>query len=563
MSIATYFSHSYRRFDQEVNKIFWSRFSADFSFFVDPPSDATIDTHLERMMRRCSAFVAVVNRREDVSQSYCSPFVLYEYGLSVQARRPKLLMIDQRVSSTPFQYLDRDETHYFSASDPEATLDDLAPKIDRLKAISKAYPDALHRPRGKIAIMISPGTSDCAYAKPGVLRRIEETADLSGFEIGIIELPHEHNALLALELDKYEAIILDVRGTDIPVWVFSYVYGRLVPTIKLARLQPKEVLGLITLPPIVQGLRMDADEPGVESVLYWRDAEDLIWQLDRAFRKMDEGQTVFKKGQQGVLYFESIGRRPARVFISNSGKANPLARKLSEELRLRNIERFHYKEPDAIPAGSNWQEKIRSEVAACDVFVAIFGEGYQQSEWSREELRIALAKNPGIVLLLYAVGGTDLAFLEQFGAQHLQAAPLPATEDDAIGLILANIHERLTNTGRGENSQAPRTTMLGGSREAIVDTIRHVPRAAWANFMGRLRDQMVVSAITNGRGRVRSRAVAEQLFADAQRADTDPDQKSTMATLVQILTGVAPRSHQSLIKNVAAQIAKRTGNAAA
>jgi hypothetical protein len=62
---------------------------------------------------------------------------------------------------------------------------------------------------------------------------------------------------------------------------------------------------------------------------------------------------------------------------------------------------------------------------------------------------------------------------------------------------------------------------------------------------------------------VRARAVAEQLFADAQRADTDPDQKSTMATLVQILTGVAPRSHQSLIKTVAARIAKRTGNAPA
>jgi hypothetical protein len=46
MSIATYFSHSYRIVDQDQNKEFWSYFSSDFSFFVDPPSDTTIHTHL-------------------------------------------------------------------------------------------------------------------------------------------------------------------------------------------------------------------------------------------------------------------------------------------------------------------------------------------------------------------------------------------------------------------------------------------------------------------------------------------------------------------------------------
>jgi hypothetical protein len=128
MSIATYFSHSYRLANQDLNKFFWSLFSADFSFFVDPPSDATIDTHLERMMRRCSAFVAVVNRREGVSRLRCSPFVLYEYGLSVQARRPKLLLIDDNLSATRFENLDPQETHFFSANDPKAKLDELIKK---------------------------------------------------------------------------------------------------------------------------------------------------------------------------------------------------------------------------------------------------------------------------------------------------------------------------------------------------------------------------------------------------------------------------------------------------
>ena len=562
MSIATYFSHSYRIEDQDQNKEFWSYFSSDFSFFVDPPSDTTIHTHLERMIRRCSAFVAVLNRRDNVSKLHCSPFVLYEYGLAVQARRPKLLLIDDSVNATPFENLDPEERHYFSAEDSKAGLDELLSKIDRLKGIAKAYPDALRRPRGKIAVLIPGDTSTCAYAKPDILRRISETADVSGFEIHPVKLPYKHNALFAIELDKYEAVILDVRGSDLPGWVFAYVYGRLVPTIKLARLEPVETLGTVGLPPIVEGLRMDADEPAVESVLFWRDPDDLIWQLDRAFRKMDEGQTVFKKGEEGTLYFESIGRRAARVFISNSAKANPLARQLSDGLRLRNIERFHYKERNAIPAGSDWQKKIKSEVEACDMFVAIIGEGYEQSEWSREELRIVLAKDPKIALLPYVVEGTDLRFLKEHGAGKLQAPTLPAGIDAAADLILEDIRAELTGVGRGENSQVFRTTMLGGSREAIIDTIRHIPSAAWPEFLLELsKDDVVVTATAEHDGQVQSRAFAEHVFAEARRADTDPHNKGTMVTLVRALTKAAPPSHQGMMADVVKQIAKRANNA--
>ena len=105
MPIATYFSHSYRLEDQRLNKTFWAHFKSDFSFFVDPPSDITIHTHLERMMRRCGAFVAVFNRRRDVPKLHCSPFMLYEYGLAIQARIPKLLLIDNTINKRPFEKL--------------------------------------------------------------------------------------------------------------------------------------------------------------------------------------------------------------------------------------------------------------------------------------------------------------------------------------------------------------------------------------------------------------------------------------------------------------------------
>ena len=483
MPVATYFSHSYRVGDQKLNKAIWSHFSSDFSFFVDPPSDVTIHTHLEQMMRRCSAFVAVFNRRKDVPKLQCSPFVFYEYGLSLQARRPKLLLIDKDLTARRFEKLDSHETFCFTEDNLDAHADELRDKIDRLKKIASAYPDALNRPRGRIAVAVPRGS--CAYAKPNVLRRIREAADRHGFEIGEVKIPCEHNADLALELDEYQAVILDVRGRDLPDWVFPYAHGRLVPTIKLARLEPGEVLGAFTLPPIAEGLRMDPDEPGVESVLYWRDAEDLVWSLERVFLKMDEGQTVFKNGAEGEYYFGTIGRRPAKIFISNQANENPLAGKLSRELRLRNIKQFHYKDRNALKSGSYWQEKIRGEVEACDVFVAIIGKDYERSTWSRKELQIARDRDSQIVLLPYAVEGTNLNFLAEHGLANRQASPLPplpAEEDKALSLIIENVEESLTEAGRGENKRVSRTTMLGGSHEAVIDTIRHLSKPSWASL---------------------------------------------------------------------------------
>jgi len=555
--IATYFSHSYRLEDQRLNKTFWAHFKSDFSFFVDPPSDITIHTHLERMMRRCSAFVAVFNRRRDVPKLHCSPFMLYEYGLAIQARIPKLLLIDNTINKRPFEKLAFYETVYFSAGDPNARTGELLEKIERLKARAMARPDALHEPRGEIAVLVPLDESTCAYANHNARQRIEEVADLHGFGIKYVTVPYGHNGDFALELDQCEAAILDVRGTDLPDWVFPYAHGRLVPTIKLVRLAPNEVLGAIAMPPIVEGLRMDQNEPAVESVLYWRNLDDLALQLDHAFEKMDEGEIVFKNDTEGLLYFDSIGRRPAKIFISNAANENPLAQRLSRELRIRNIKTFHYKDWDAIPAGSKWPERLSSEVDACNVFLALIGPGYEGSFWSRKEMRIAAARDSELVFLPYAVEGTKLKFLDEHDLGNRQAPTLPQSEDMAVDLVLGDIQKNLTDRGRGHNLRVPRTTILGGSREAVIDTIRHVPRSSWTDFLTQLaNDGIVVRPTKESDGAPRSRASAEQLFEDAGNADTDPDNKNTIVTLVSALAKAAPASHLKLITDVERRLAR-------
>jgi hypothetical protein len=168
--IPTYFSHSYRLEDQQTNREFWKLLSEEgFSFFVDPPSDSTIHTHLERMMRRSSAFVAVVNRRQNV-KSFCSSFILYEYGLSIQARRPRLLLIDRQVGAGLFEKLDPDERYFFSPADAGASTPELRRKIKRLRKVASAFPNTLGRPRGPIGLMVPGDGRPCGYAEAGLQR---------------------------------------------------------------------------------------------------------------------------------------------------------------------------------------------------------------------------------------------------------------------------------------------------------------------------------------------------------------------------------------------------------
>src|SRR5262249_49110573 len=158
-----------------------------------------------------------------------------------------------------------------------------------------------------------------SYAGAQVRKRIEQAADRYGFHVEGIDVPHKENAYLALDVDRCEAVIVDVRGRDVPAWVFAYLLGRLVPTIKLAPLPQNETACGLPLPPLVAGLQMDRREPGVESLLYWRTADDLTHQLMHAFEKLADEPTVLGGEKAGLRYFDSIGRRHARVFISNSG----------------------------------------------------------------------------------------------------------------------------------------------------------------------------------------------------------------------------------------------------
>src|SRR5215471_6977840 len=105
--IPTYFSHSYRPDDRELNLQFFRRFwERGFAFTVDPASDRLVPAHLERLMRSSACFVAVAPYRPEQRPYRTSPFIVYEYALAVRAGRPRLVWIEDGVPTTPFQDAD-------------------------------------------------------------------------------------------------------------------------------------------------------------------------------------------------------------------------------------------------------------------------------------------------------------------------------------------------------------------------------------------------------------------------------------------------------------------------
>jgi hypothetical protein len=562
LTIPTYLSHSYRVDDQELNQKFWPLFErAGFYFSVDPPSNITSTAHLERMMNASGCYVAIITVRREIDKYLCSPFILYEFGLAAQARRPMLLLIEDTIGSDApqFENVPKEDKFFFDRNDPLCCQAELIEKIGKLR--DKAIPVLARDSAGRrpIGVILGARNGDAGYGDPDTYALIEKAAAGAAFRCKEISIPMQHNAYFALDLDKYEAVILDVRGDLLPEWVFAYVHGRLIPSLKLVRVKPREIPANVELPSLVQGLRMDEDEPGVECVIYWREPEDLFDQLTQAFQKLEDKPTHLRKPKEGEIYFNGIGRPPARVFISNHGKVNDLARKLSDFLGLHGIERFQYKDTDAIEPGTEWPPKIRRELQDCQVFVALISDGYWQSEWCREEMETALARRAKgmLAVLPYRVDQSDVSFMK-----NLQVPDLPADATAAVRRIFrgkGGIDQTLKKDPQGRNRVERQPMLPGASKEAVVDALRHFPATKWRTLEKRLSRANIAVEINLTPDRLQPRRTAEQLLNDVQRTlvpPGSPASPSPLGFLMDQVAALTPKKWKPSVNHACARLTR-------
>ena len=86
-----YYAHSYRKVDDAVNEFFQElMLDEDLTPSLDPPSDRLNAAKPQRHLRSTDAMVAVLT----VRQPSPSPYILYEIGLGMRARKPLLVFVE-------------------------------------------------------------------------------------------------------------------------------------------------------------------------------------------------------------------------------------------------------------------------------------------------------------------------------------------------------------------------------------------------------------------------------------------------------------------------------------
>jgi hypothetical protein len=386
--ILAYFSHSYREADREVNSFFWDLFHDEgFFFTVDPQSQLFSIPYLESMMVLSNCFVAVITRRVDTPLG-CSPYVLFEYGLALEAQKPALVFVEQGMSGSPFPH-DPERIVPFNRN-PERLASQKGEFIRAIHLLAskvRGYRSPDVRLRQPCGLVIRTGSDVEQIYTPALVSDFVTELRKFGRKLEIVNLEFDAAFEFCLELDKYDFLIMEVRESLHVPWLAGYVLGRAIPSIKVCHLAPGEPRDLGRLSSIVSRHRPEYTDE--EPVVFWQEMEDLFEGVAKHVSKFNTDRIEFHTKEDGIRYFSRAGRREAKVFISSAIASDALVHKLIVQLRLESIDFFYYQVKDAIPIGDRWLPELERQIEESGIFIALITTDFLQSPWCTYELQAA------------------------------------------------------------------------------------------------------------------------------------------------------------------------------
>jgi len=519
--IPTYLSHSYRPGDRNVNlhfhRLFWGN---GFAFTVDPKSERLALAQLELMMKQSACFVGVAPFRPEQPTYRTSPFVVYEYGLAVQAQKPRLVFVESGVAG---RFFEAEHRCMFERDDlPDVSRIDVRRAIEEFKVRSRPDSQRSIRALGSVGLILPPGG---AYepARGAVVRLLQA----AGY--GVADVPYQQtNAFdLAMQADLHDFLVIDVGAEEIPDWIHPMLVGRFVPMVRLAhesRVRHAEA----RLAPVLWGRAIEAVANEGELMMRWSTEQQLVTQLEAEVAKLQGPRRQFRTLDEGTGYFASLGRTiDGSVFVSNAAPENELARDLSRLLDIRNIPFFHYVYRNTIEIGSDWSARLWEKLSSSRLFVPLVTKAYWDSPWCRAEFDIASKLQETGMLSIHPFFLDDP---KDCGGplREVQGGLLAGlARDDKIARVIQDIDDFLTESSPSTEAGSPAWTTtsnpvvdvalitvldveyeavlrhMGGSRPAL-GTAEHPNRYSWElgeiSSPARHRTYRVVLGITGRQG---------------------------------------------------------------
>jgi nucleoside phosphorylase len=384
LNTSTYFSHSYRPEDRALNEHLWAMFaSAGFAFTVDPESIGLSITQLELMMRRSDCFVAVATYRPEQAYYQTSPYVVFEYGLAIQAGKPALVLAETGVAPQAFEpshrvFFKRDALSRRWSRQCQS-------KIRELAQATRGLPGEMFSGTGSAGVLLPPGG---AYTD--VRADIHDLLERAGYAVVTIKPRWRNPADLLRTLDQQDFVLVDVGEDQTPSWVFPLLYGRATPTL---RLMYRGTLAhpARSLPELMLGDALGTVAASDECAVWWSERSELLHGLEREIAHLKRERTQFRSFDEGIAYFHSLGRASdGPVFVSNAAADNPLAREITRRLEMYNVRVFHYQYQNTIERGEEWSDRLLDKVRTARLFVALISSAYWNSSWCRAEYDLAI-----------------------------------------------------------------------------------------------------------------------------------------------------------------------------
>lgn len=128
---------------------------------------------------------------------------------------------------------------------------------------------------------------------------------------------------------------------------------------------------------------------------------------------------------------ETLGIKSLRMFFSYSTKDKKIVGELKDKLEKIGFEVFLAHE-DLKPL-VEWQEEIIKNLVRCDIFIPVFTENFKESEWTNQEVGIAVATNKFIIPLQVTVA--PFGFIGKFQSLKANATDLEVTTKEIVKLI--------------------------------------------------------------------------------------------------------------------------------
>lgn len=157
--------------------------------------------------------------------------------------------------------------------------------------------------------------------------------------------------------------------------------------------------------------------------------EPEIVSIDFRILRLDESS--------GGITDESIDEKKLEIFLSYSSKDKNIAGEFKEKLQRYGIKVFLAHED--IEPTEEWEKIILEHLDICSIFIPIISENFKLSDWTSQEIGIAIGKNKFIIPVALD-NKIPYGFIKKFQAISINGSRIDEVISKIISIIKTNVN---------------------------------------------------------------------------------------------------------------------------